>query len=126
VGAGNLTYDYSSQPKQFTGEGAENNIYPIHNFPLQLAAQYGVPGLFLFGTTYLSLLWGLHKRNGFSRAQKDKSLQVVEVVRRSGWAFFISFFIISISVSYLFNRRPFYISFGMYLVVNQFLLKKDA
>ena len=125
VGAGNLTYDYSSQPKHFTGEEADNNIYPIHNFLLQLAAQYGVFGLLLFGTTYIGLLRGLHSRDSLLIAQRDKSIQTVEIVRRSGWAFLISFLIVSLSVSYLFNRRPFYLVFGLYLVVNQYLIRKS-
>lgn len=125
LGAGNLTYEYSSQPEQFTGEKADNNIYPIHNFLLHLAAQYGIPGLLLFGTTYLSLLWRLSRQKILHGINQNKSINKVEIVRLSIWAFLISFVIISISVSYLFNRRPFYIAFGTYIVVNQYLLRKS-
>ena len=125
VGAGNVTYEHSSQP-DFGQSNSDDTPYPLHNFPVQLAAQYGVPGLLLFGTSYLSLLLSLHRRGGESRAPPAASAQTVEIVRRSGWAFLVSFVLISISVSYMFDRRPFYLAFGLYLTVNQYLLRHEA
>lgn len=124
VGAGNVTYEHSSQP-DFGQSNPDDALYPLHNFPVQLAAQYGVPGLLLFGTSYFSLLWNLHRREWKSRSPPDSSTQSVEIVRRSGWAFLVSFVVISISVSYLFDRRPFYLAFGLYLTVNQYLHRQE-
>ncbi len=123
VGAGNVTYAMSSQPD--ADQHPPNQIYPLHNFPIQLASQYGIPGLLLFGTSYLSLLFGLHRRGRNSRAPPNSAVQSVEIVRRSGWAFLFSFVLISISVSYLFDRRPFYLAFGLYLTVNQYLHRQE-
>jgi O-antigen ligase len=123
IGPANVTYEHSSQPS-FGKSNPDDTLYPLHNFPVQLAAQYGIPGLLLFGTSYLSLLFGLHRRGGHSRAPPNSAAQTVEIVRRSGWAFLISFVLISISVSYLFDRRPFYLVFGLYLTVNQYLIRQ--
>lgn len=124
VGAGNVTYEHSSQVN-FGQSNPEDAVYPLHNFPVQLAAQYGVAGLLLFGTSYLSLLLSLHRRGGSTRAPPNSEGKTIEIVRRSGWAFLVSFVLISISVSYLFSRRPFYLAFGLYLTVNQYLLRQE-
>jgi O-antigen ligase len=119
VGAGNVTYAESSQP-YFGAENERIELYPLHNFPVQLAAQYGIVGLLLFGLTYFRLFFGLQRR----RADPERET-AVEIVRKSTWAFLVSFVLISISVSYLFDRRPFYFSFGIYLVANQYLIRRS-
>jgi hypothetical protein len=124
VGAGNVTYADSSQP-EFGSSSSKDTIYPLHNFILQLAAQYGIPGVLLFAFTYMKLFSGLRQRDVLAH-QQNPAVRTVEVIRRSGPAFLISFALISISLSYLFNRRPFYLVFGFYLAVNQYLIRREV
>ncbi|MCS4149395.1 O-antigen ligase family protein [Salinibacter ruber] len=122
VGAGNVTYAESSQP-DFGQSNPDDTIYPLHNFPVQLAAQYGIPGLFLFGVSYLSIFSSLYRRKISISPKSRCDYDTVEIVRKSGYSFLISFVLISISVSYIFDRRPFYMIFGIYTCVNQYLIK---
>ena len=118
VGAGNVTYNDSSQP-YFGKDNEKKTIYPLHNFLIQLAAQYGITGVLLFVYTSIHIFKNVSKYK-----VNDYTHSHIEITRLSMLAFAVSFVMISISVSYMFDRRPFYFAFGLYIVVNQYLVKR--
>jgi len=104
VGTGNIKTEYGYFSRLINSFGVDDAVVlQLHNFFLQLLVSYGLIAFTMFAFWYLQVL------KSFLKKQMDQK------VRSAGLMYLLSFPIMTLGPSYVFDYSPFYFSLGMLL-----------